>query len=164
MARAPKSHASRFWAMVRRTATPAPGMTTPCWLWQGSLNDWGYGRFSLNGRIVRAHRTAYVLAVGPIPEGLDIRHLCHVRHCCNPAHLEPGTHLQNMRDMVDAGRSLVGEQNPAAKVSDKDANEIRQREARGEPQTQLAVEFGVTQGLVSQIAREVIRAPRAAEG
>lgn len=80
----------RFWEKVDQNA---PG---GCWLWTDFLAR-GYGRISIGGRMVRAHRFAYELLVGPVPEGLEIDHLCRVRHCVNPAHLEPVTHAENLR-------------------------------------------------------------------
>src|SRR5438105_2573404 len=79
----------RFWAKVEKTDT--------CWLWTASTANGGYGAFVLNDVIVRAHRFAYELLVGPIPEGLQLDHLCRVRHCVNPAHLEPVTQQENIR-------------------------------------------------------------------
>lgn len=68
-----------------------------CWRWTGALYENGYGAFWLNGRNVRAHRFAYELLVGPIPEGLDLDHLCRNRPCVNPTHLEPVTRQTNLR-------------------------------------------------------------------
>jgi len=79
----------RFWIKVRQTDT--------CWLWTSTLNNRGYGQFSVGGRSVLAHRFSYELHVGPIPEGLHLDHLCRVRHCVNPAHLEPVTNQENNR-------------------------------------------------------------------
>lgn len=64
-----------------------------CWIWQGSVAPNGYGKV---GKGYLVHRVAYEAAVGPIPAGLDIDHLCRVRCCCNPAHLEPVTRRENM--------------------------------------------------------------------
>lgn len=67
-----------------------------CWLWTAGTSSDGYGGFmSSTGRVVRAHRWAYEHLVGSIPEGLDLDHLCRVRRCVNPAHLEPVTRLEN---------------------------------------------------------------------
>lgn len=66
-----------------------------CWVWQRSLSDTGYGRIVNNGQAVGIHRLAYELAIGPIPEGLVIDHLCFTRSCINPEHLEPVTHKEN---------------------------------------------------------------------
>lgn len=64
-----------------------------CWEWTAAVNGEGYGQFRLDnhGRQVPAHRYAYELLVGPIPEGLEIDHLCRVRRCVRPNHLEPVT-------------------------------------------------------------------------
>lgn len=66
-----------------------------CWLWPGGLNTKGYVTTMFEGRRIQAHRLAYELLVGPIPEGLRLDHLCRVRHCLNPAHLEPVTDREN---------------------------------------------------------------------
>lgn len=70
----------RFWARVQKTDS--------CWLWTGKLGPRGYATFSVGGKPVRVHRFAYELLVGPIPPGLTLDHLCRVRHCVSPAHLE----------------------------------------------------------------------------
>ena len=74
-------------------------MTIPhcgCWIWMGEDNNFGYGRLKVgyaNGsiRAIQAHRIAYEVFKGPIPEGLEIDHLCCVKFCCNPDHLEAVT-------------------------------------------------------------------------
>lgn len=66
-----------------------------CWLWYGYTNRYGYGRFYWNGRSGFAHRFAYEHWVGPVPEGLELDHLCTVPACCNPSHLEPVTTQEN---------------------------------------------------------------------
>lgn len=70
--------------------------TGSCWLWTRSLNGKGYAEVKVNGRHHPAHRLAYELLVGPIPAGLVLDHLCRVRHCVNPAHLEPVTNRENI--------------------------------------------------------------------
>lgn len=67
-----------------------------CWLWRAALDTIGYGSVTVNGRRQCVHRVVYELLVGPIPPGLELDHLCRVRACCNPRHLEPVTHLTNM--------------------------------------------------------------------
>lgn len=79
--------ADRFWSYVHKT--------DGCWLWTGGLMNKGYGTFWA-GRSLRAHRVAYELCIGPIPEGLTLDHLCRVRRCVNPAHLEPVTIRENV--------------------------------------------------------------------
>jgi hypothetical protein len=71
-----------------------------CWVYTGWTGGDGYGMISLGRRgqgRVYTHRFVYELNVGQIPEGLTIDHLCRVRRCCNPAHLEPVTHAENNR-------------------------------------------------------------------
>lgn len=66
-----------------------------CWLWVGRIDRNGYGRFSL-GTERLAHRCAYSLFVGPVPDGLDLDHICRVRHCVCPSHLEPVSRRENL--------------------------------------------------------------------
>lgn len=68
-----------------------------CQIWQGAPGLNGYGRLSIDGRLTLAHRASYEAFVGPIPSGLTIDHLCRVRMCINPEHLEPVTRAENTR-------------------------------------------------------------------
>lgn len=73
-----------------------------CWLWLGWRHrQTGYPYSSLDGRDQLAYRVVYQLAVGPIPDGLELDHLCNVPLCVNPDHLEPVTHAENMRRIRD---------------------------------------------------------------
>ncbi len=90
--------AERFWARVDPhgpTHPPSSGLGA-CWIWTGSLSG-GYGSFtpqtSLN---VNAHRWAYEYLIGPVPPGLTLDHLCRIRSCCHPLHLEAVTHRVNI--------------------------------------------------------------------
>ncbi len=78
-----------------------------CWHWTGSRVHNGYGLFWIGGSNVRAHRAMYELMVGPIPAGLDLDHLCRVRHCVNPEHLEPVTRAENLRRAREAAAAPV---------------------------------------------------------
>ncbi|MGW9249718.1 HNH endonuclease signature motif containing protein [Streptomyces badius] len=81
----------RFWSKV--SAAPSG-----CWLWKANKNSGGYGQIRFGGRqMVSAHRLAFATLVGEIPAGLQLDHLCRVRHCCNPHHLEPVTSAENTR-------------------------------------------------------------------
>lgn len=69
-----------------------------CWHWQGAIGSHGYGQFlGPDGVVGLAHRISYELHIGPVPEGLQLDHLCRVRPCVNPAHLEPVTCAENLR-------------------------------------------------------------------
>jgi hypothetical protein len=77
----PRRHPARFWEKVRKT--------DGCWEWTAHRNQYGYGTYRLLNRQHMAHRVAYELLVGPIPDGLEIDHLCRNRGCVNPDHMEP---------------------------------------------------------------------------
>ena len=79
----------RFWRYVEQRRE--------CWVWTASIRPNGYGEFRCNGRLTRAHRFAYEQMVGPVPEGLQLDHLCRNRACVNPEHLEPVTGSVNVQ-------------------------------------------------------------------
>jgi hypothetical protein len=81
----------RFWSKVDK-AGPVPAAAPdlgPCWIWTSAISDSGYGVFGVNGRNRLVHRYSYEQIVGTIPEGLQLDHLCRVRICLHPEHLEP---------------------------------------------------------------------------
>jgi len=67
-----------------------------CWEWIGATSG-GYGGLKVDGRMAKAHRLVYELLVGPIPDGLELDHLCRNTSCVKPSHLEPVTHAENVR-------------------------------------------------------------------
>ncbi|RBY82659.1 HNH endonuclease signature motif containing protein [Blastococcus sp. TF02A-26] len=79
---------SRFWAKVDRSGE--------CWLWTGAVTSAGYGSWSSDGHRLSPHRVTYEAVHGPIPDGLQIDHLCRVRLCVNPQHLEAVTPQVNV--------------------------------------------------------------------
>jgi hypothetical protein len=120
----PETSIQRFWSHVDK------GSSKACWEWQASQVLDGYGNTELVGLPRRAHRAAWILAFGPIPEGFSVLHTCDNPPCVNPSHLFLGTQVDNMRDMVRKGRGALqgadhtGEKNPRAKLSESDAEEI----------------------------------------
>lgn len=79
-----------------------------CWLWTAALNHDGYAWFSVMGAACLGHRWSYQRTNGPIPDGTELDHLCRVRRCVNPAHLEPVTHKANvLRGESFAARNAV---------------------------------------------------------
>lgn len=134
----------RFWALVDRR-----GMSE-CWLWRGATTSDGYGAFRLDGAYVGAHRFAFGL-VEELRPGLVVRHLCNNRICVNPRHLRGGTHADNRRDAVVAGRQAKGSRNGRAKLCEEDVRRIVRRLADGAPVAALARAHGVTPKAVRQI-------------
>jgi len=91
----------RFWVKVDRSGPDG------CWVWTAARVT-GYGRFRLAGKQVGAHRLAYELLVGPIPDGLTIDHLCRNRACVNPSHLEPVTgRVNTLRGFAPPARNAT---------------------------------------------------------
>lgn len=145
--------ALRFWKSVEKT-------DSGCWLWTGTTTVDGYGHFSVGSRsdgsrrMVRAHRVAWRLAHGKIPDGYLVLHKCDRPACVNPAHLFLGTHIENMADMRKKGRSLNGRRNPNAKLTEDQVREIRHRYmSGGTTQKKLAAAYGVNQSMISKIVR-----------
>lgn len=83
------NHAARFWRLVE--------FSSECWRWTGHRSSGGYGQFHLERVIVPAHRVSYEMEKGPVPDGLQLDHLCRVRECVRPLHLEPVTPGENIR-------------------------------------------------------------------
>lgn len=120
-----------------------------CWIWRGRENQDGYGRLMAGGTTQLAHRYVYSQLVGPIPEGLQIDHLCRVRMCVNPEHLEPVTqrvslnrgegasHRAARADLCQSGRHRFSEvgfyvnakgcRNCRACTSERNARNYRRR-------------------------------------
>lgn len=118
-----------------------------CRIWMGSRSGFGHGQFRWRGKIVGAHRLAWRVANGnaPIPAGLVVRHRCNRAACVEGSHLELGTQADNVADMLDAGRAVVGEAHYAAKLTEATVLEAREMYAAGgHTITALAARFGVT--------------------
>lgn len=94
-----RTRAARFMRRVLR------GDGAECWIWAGTKTAAGYGQLRVNGRKMYAHRYAYELEYGPIPDGLCVLHACDTPQCVNPEHLRVGTIADNSRDMVERDRA-----------------------------------------------------------
>lgn len=139
----------RFWEKVDTTASGG------CWVWTGNIESNGYGRFYFRGRLRWAHRAAYELLVGPIPEGHEIRHLvCDNPPCVNPAHLATGTRMQNVGDAVRKLRHAFGERGGTAKLTEEQVRDIKSQVARGgRLHKHIAADYGVSRSTVDMIGR-----------
>jgi hypothetical protein len=115
------------------------GYETPCWVWQRAMYDSGYGAMAFQGRMHNAHRGVYLRFIGPIPDDLQLDHLCRVRACVNPDHMEPVTNAVNIQ------------RGARAKLTPDDVRTIRSRVANGEMQKVLDEDYGVSSSTTSLI-------------
>lgn len=117
-----------------------------CWPWTGRVNSGGYGEFR-DVKMRKAHRVAYELYVGPIPDGEVVRHKCDNPSCVNPRHLIPGTQKQNVRDRYVRGRDFHhrGEDHGKSKLSRGQVISIRLEAAAGTPQREIDARYGISQ-------------------
>jgi hypothetical protein len=130
----------KFWENVDKTSDPQG-----CWLWTAGKSVNGYGRVRYNGKLEASHRIAYMLSGNTIPVGLELAHSQSCRgkkNCCNPAHLTPKTHGDNILDKYRDGTTSV-------KLSDQQVLDIRSR--INQTQLQMANEFGLSQSTISDI-------------
>jgi hypothetical protein len=116
---------------AKYTVDPASG----CWLWTGYITAAGYGTFPLRRKSARAHRVAVLQSGREIPAGMEVDHLCRVRHCVNPGHLAVVTHATNIESRVAPSNT---------KLSAEKVREIHRLCAAGTPKTQIAERFGVS--------------------
>ena len=147
----------RFWS---RVAAPNEN---GCRLWVGGqINSQGYGRLMVRRKMTFAHRFAYLLTNGPIPEGMVIMHKCDIRLCVEPSHLAAGTQKDNMMDASAKRRCGAqvhpetlerGENRYCARLTEEDVREIRKRFLEGAGVRQLAKAYGVNNGTISNITR-----------
>ena len=125
-----------------------------CWLWQRTTNGRGYGNMRAGSRgVVRSHRIAYEVFVGPIPDGMVVCHKCDQPLCCNPEHLFADTQANNMRDAVKKGRmySPRGSSNPASRLTKESVVDIRRLLQEGQQVKDVAAQYGVSPKTISAI-------------
>lgn len=120
--------------------------TDTCWLWRAGKDRWGYGQFRYKGKTRSAHRIAYKLYVGEIPEGMFVLHKCDNPICVNPKHLFLGTLKDNSQDMVKKGRNNTGK--GSAKLTKEEVVQIRKSPESG---VILAKMFRVTPSNISLV-------------
>lgn len=137
------SVSQRFWSKVQKQADG-------CWQWIGVKTSGGYGKFAISGKQVLAHRYSYEYHIGPIPEGLIVRHyVCDNAACVNPDHLKIGTKAENTQDLKLSGRMAKGED--LSNLKEEDILEMRQLYRDGIPPKVLAERFGLKPGTIAPI-------------
>lgn len=146
---------ARFWARVDKNG-PIPAHAPelgPCWVWIGGKNNSGYGNLTLNGESVQAHRVAWKLSNGEVPEGQFVLHRCDNRPCCRPSHLFLGDHQANSDDKMNKnrGRWNKGEANHKAKLTADDVATIRAELSAGASNRSMEHRFNVSQATISHI-------------
>jgi hypothetical protein len=170
---------NRFWSKVNRTQD-----VRACWEWLASTTHNGYGQFKVQNRSLRTNRVAWELTYGAIPQGLFVLHTCDNPACCNPFHLELGTHEKNMHDMKIRKRAacgdkngsrlhperlvrgndhparkspwMVGEMNGEARLNELQVKSIREQYSlRKKSMRILSIEYGVTKTQISRIIRGI---------
>lgn len=109
----------RFWEKVDKRG----GLD--CWLWKAGRHEQGYGQIKVKGKTLLAHRVAYQLRYGELPEGHCVLHDCDNPPCCNPAHLFSGTQNDNVQDKTKKERQACRESHGMAKLTEKEVAEIR---------------------------------------
>ena len=165
--------AKHFWARLNKTDT--------CWLWKPKSGNGKYGVVTIHGVQRTAHRVAWELANGPIPNALMVCHKCDVPLCCNPDHLFLGTNADNQEDARRKGRMAMGDRSyqrlhpeklargdrsgarmhpetlsrgsnrPDAKLTEADIIPIKDRFASGEQCTSIARHFGVSRHTITRV-------------
>lgn len=170
----------RFWAKVDKNG-PLPDQGNPhyagldrCWVWTASRFKSGYGQFRAAQHKGNAHRAAFILANGEIPDGMFVCHKCDRRECVNPSHLFAGTPSENMKDCklkdrnrpslaafakahadVAAGLRLGftprGSNHGRAKLNEYDVRQIRSAYESGRSQQEIAKEYGVSRSGIGLI-------------
>lgn len=136
----------------RFDAKTCPEPNTGCLLWTGAtaaaFSRGAYGTMKVAGKKKGAHRVAWELDRGLIPDGMSVLHRCDQPMCTNVDHLFLGTHAANMADMSTKGRSMRGTDHVLAKLTPAKVLAIR---ASGESSRKLAKTFGVTYSTVEQV-------------
>jgi hypothetical protein len=121
-----------------------------CWTWQGARHGKGYGHFKMGKLIAKAHRTAYELFWGPIPDGMQVLHTCDNPPCVNPKHLFLGTNNDNLQDRQRKGRQAKGERHGWAILTEKDVIAIRSAKGRS---VELAKKYGVAPETIASVRK-----------
>jgi hypothetical protein len=132
----------RFWRHVNKTES--------CWIWTAACRHHGYGAFNDSPEII-AHRMAWHLTYGAVPDGMMVLHKCDVRRCVRPDHLFLGTAKDNTQDCISKGRFPK----PNAKLSPETVRLIRSKYLSGLKQFELCKEFSQSNENICRIVNYV---------
>lgn len=158
-----KDWVTRFWEKVDKDGPVPPHRPQlgKCWVWTGSTS-YGYGQFWLNGTNHKAHRVAYILTHGDIPEEVMVLHRCDNRVCMRDSHHFLGSHQDNMDDRNTKERQSRGEAHTSSKNTDPQIDEIRALWATGDyTQEMLGTMYNRSQSSVSKLVRGIYRKTKA---
>lgn len=133
----------RFWGNIRKT--------DGCWEWMLSKDESGVGGLKWRGKSAAAHRVAYELSFGQIPEGLIVYRKCSNPSCCRPDHLAVGTYHESRTCRKENGKTAIGERNGRSKLTEEDVLSIRDDLAFGCSIRSIAERWSVDRKLISQI-------------
>ena len=149
------SDQERFWNKVIKT--------DDCWIWTAYRNENGYGCYKLSGKLILAHRAAFLFTFGHLPQTKNICHHCDNPPCVNPSHLFVGTQSDNVHDCFNKGRGVppnlkdrekvyTGSLNPNSKLSEDDVIFIRYLLSVKTKQKHIAEMFNVHIATIERIA------------
>lgn len=127
---------------------------TSCWEWQGSKDGAGYGMFRVSaGKVRRAHRVAFELVHGEVPDGTVFLHSCDNPGCVRPSHLTRGTRAENNADRDQKGRQVAprGEASGQARLTEQQVHEILMTPRTWGSGAALARRFGVSHSTISHV-------------
>jgi hypothetical protein len=120
--------------------------TNGCWIWNGQISNNRYGKVSVKGLSITAHRASYIAFNGEIHDDKFICHSCDVRNCANPEHLFAGTHAENMKDAYNKGIIKLC-------FTDDQVNAIKSLQQQGIPNAELARKFNVDHETIRNVIR-----------
>lgn len=145
----------RFWAKVDTSGD--------CWLWTAARMPKGYGLlwYAPERRTIMAHRVAWIIAYGEIPDGMEVLHRCDNPPCVRLDHLFLGTQADNVQDMLGKGRGYLdgphqaarGSQHGQAKVTEAQVVEIRTKRAAGVHWDALRGQYGLSETSLANIVK-----------
>lgn len=149
---------TKFWSKVDKASGE-------CWIWAGLRSGGqrlgGYGIFTISRKHDHTYRNRYAhivsfcisrgYPVDYVPAGIEVRHMCHNHLCCNPCHLELGTHAQNIQDTYMANRQARGTEVGSAKLTEEDVLNIRSMLASGMTHKIISEQFRVSRATVTYI-------------